>query len=122
MADCLNVKDGELQHFGGRQCSVVRTRLHAGLEQHGDVWFVWENVGDRHWVCGDVWDLECGHGLVEEVNGVEKENGVDVVRECVVVEPGNADGGSDDESAAEIEIVIVVRVEGSGVECRWDCE
>ena len=64
--DCLSVKDGELRHFGGRPCSVVRTRLHDGPEQHGDVWSVWGSGGDQHWVYDDVWDWEFGSALVEK--------------------------------------------------------
>ena len=67
--------------------------MHAVLEQPGDVWCVWENVGDQHWVCGGVWDVKIGHGLVDGMNGVEKVNVVYVVKEYVVVEPGNVDGG-----------------------------
>ena len=42
---------------------------------------------------------------------MEKADVVDVVKEYVVVEPENVDEGSDDESAAKIEIVIDVHAE-----------
>ena len=108
--DCLNGRDGELRHFGGRPCSVVRTRLHDGPEQHGDILSFWRSVGDQHWVYDDVWDLEFGSGLDERSNGVEKGNVVDVLKERVVVEKVNVDG-NDDESDEGIENVIVVHVE-----------
>ena len=68
-------------------------------------------------MCDDVWDVKIGHGLVDGMNGVERGNVVDVVKEYVVVESGIVDGVNDDESAAKIEIVIVVHVED--VEVVW---
>ena len=61
--------------------------------------------------------MKIGHGLGDVMDGVEKGNVVDVVKEYVVVESGIVDGVNDDESAAKIEIVIVVHVED--VEVVW---
>ena len=68
-------------------------------------------------MCDDVWDVKIGHGLGDVMVGVEKGNVVDVVKEYVEVESGIVDGVNDDESAAKIEIVIVVHVED--VEVVW---
>ena len=62
-------------------------------------------------MCDGVWDVKIGHGLVDGMNGVEKGNVFDVVKEYVVVESGIVDGVNDDESAAKIEIGIGVHVE-----------
>ena len=62
-------------------------------------------------MCGDVWDVKGGFGLVDVKHGVEKGNVDDVVKGSVVVESGIVDGVSDDESAAKTEIGIGVDVE-----------
>ena len=62
-------------------------------------------------MCGDVWDVKGGFGLVDVKHGVEKGNVDDVVKGSVVVESGIVEGMSDDESAAKIEIGIGVDVE-----------
>ena len=62
-------------------------------------------------MCGDVWDVKVGFGLVDVKHGVEKGNVDDVVKGSVVVESGIVDGVSDDESAAKTEIGIGVDVE-----------
>ena len=62
-------------------------------------------------MCGDVWDVKGGFGLVDVKHGVEKGNVDDVVKGSVVVESGIVDGVSDDESAAKTEVGIGVDVE-----------
>ena len=62
-------------------------------------------------MCGDVWDVKVGFGLVDVKHGVEKGNVDDVVKGSVVVESGIVDGVSDDESAAKTEVGIGVDVE-----------
>ena len=62
-------------------------------------------------MCGDVWDVKGGFGLVDVKHGVEKGNVDDVVKGSVVVESGIVEGMSDDESAVKIEIGIGVDVE-----------
>ena len=61
--------------------------------------------------------MKIGHGLVDGMNGVEKGNVFDVVKEYVVVESGIVDGVNDGESAAKIGIGIGVHVED--VEVVW---
>ena len=57
-------------------------------------------------MCGDVWDVKVGFGLVDVKHGVEKGNVDDVVKGSVVVESGIVESVSDDESAVKIEIGI----------------
>ena len=68
-------------------------------------------------MCDGVWDVKIGHGLVDGMNGVERGNVFDVVKEYVVVESGIVDGVNDDESAAKIGSAIGVHVED--VEVVW---
>ena len=62
-------------------------------------------------MCGDVWDVKGGFGLVDVKHGVEKGNVDDIVKGSVVVESGIVESVSDDESAVKIEIGIGVDVE-----------